>query len=175
MFISQRLSDALNQEVNLELFAHQQYLAMAHFFDRQSLDGLASFFYTQAEEEKMHALKIVHYLNETGADVTFKEIAAPKQDFASAVEVAQTFLDQETHVTQQFYNMNAMAVEDKDYVTQNFLQWFIAEQLEEMSTANKMLDLFRMAGGNLLMVEMMVGRLSAAQAGGPDAGAEGGA
>ena len=172
MFISKKLAAALNAEVTLELFAHIQYLAMAHFFEKKSLDGLAAFFYDQAEEEKAHALKIVHYLNEAGADVVFEAIDAPKQDFKTAVEVAETFLAQESHVTQQFYKMNALAVEEKDYVTQNFLQWFIAEQLEEMSTASKMLDMFTMAGDNLLMVEMLIDKLTAAQASGPGAGGE---
>ncbi len=170
--ISKRLNDALNAEIGLELAAHTQYLAMAVYFEALSLDGLATFFYNQAEEEKMHGLKIVHYLSETDAEVVFPAIPAPKQDFASAEELAQLFIDQEKHVTEQFYKMKKMALEDGDYITESFLQWFLDEQREEMATSQKLLDMIRMADGNLLMVEMMVDKLAAAQAGGPaDAGA----
>ena len=141
---------------------------MAHYFEKMSLDGLAGFFSAQAEEEKMHALKIIGYLNEAGADVVFEAIPAPKQDFESALEVAETFLEQEKHVTDQFYAMKAMALEDKDYMTENFLQWFITEQLEEMSTASKLVDFIQMAGSNLLMVEMMIDKMLTAQASNPD-------
>ncbi len=158
MFISKRLQDALNDEVTLELFAHVQYLAMAHYFEKLNLSGLAAFFYAQAEEEKEHGLKIVHFLNEAGADLHFAAVPEPRQDFGSAMDVAQLFLDQEKHVTEQFYKMNEMALEDKDYITHNFLQWFIEEQLEEMSTATKVLDLFKMVGDNLLMADMAVSR-----------------
>ena len=89
------------------------------------------------------------------------------------VLIAETFLSQESHVTNQFYAMNAMAVEQNDYITQNFLQWFITEQLEEMSTASKMVDFFKMAGDNLLMVELLIDKLEAAQASGPAEEGEG--
>lgn len=161
---------ALNAEIGLEFFAHNQYLMMAHYFESRSLDNLAQFFYAQAEEEKMHGLKIVHYLNEAGVTLRIPAIEAPRYDWESPVELAETFLSQETHVTEQFYKMNKMALEQGDYITQNFLQWFITEQLEEMSTAQKMIDLFKMAGDNLLMIDMMVDRLSAGQA--PAAAAE---
>ncbi len=163
MLISKKLNAALNDQITMELAAHIQYLAIAHYFESRSLDRLAEFFYNQAEEEKFHALKIVHYLGEASAEVRFAAIPAPKQDFASAEETAQLFVDQERAVTDSFYAMNAMALEEQDYITQHFLQWFINEQLEEMATSTKLLDLIRMAGDNLLMVEMMIPDLEAAQ------------
>lgn len=166
---SKRVNDALNAEIGLEFFAHLQYVAMAVYFESRSLDKLAAFFYNQAEEEKMHALMIIKYLVETGGTVNIPAIDQPKQEFASALELAQLFLDQEKHVTDQFYKMNAMALEDGDYISQNFLQWFIAEQREEMATASKLIDLIRMAGDNLLLVEMSVASLEAGQASGPAA------
>lgn len=165
MFISKELNEALNAQITMELAAHVQYLAMAVYFEGMSLDRLAAFFYNQAEEEKMHGLKIVHYLAEAEADVVFESLPQPKQDFQSPMDVAELFLKQEQAVTESFYKMNAQAEAGKDYITRNFLQWFIDEQLEEMTTATKLSDLIRMAGDNVLMVEMLVGDLAAAQAG----------
>jgi ferritin len=164
VFISKKLNDALNAQITMEFSAHLQYLAMAVYFEEMSLDRLAGFFYNQAEEEKVHGLKIVRYLSEAGAAVTFEGLPRPKQGFASPTEVAELFLEQEQSVTESFYKMNAQAEEEKDYITHSFLQWFINEQLEEMTTASKLCDLIHMAGDNLLMVEMLVGDLEAAQA-----------
>ncbi len=163
MFISKKLNDALNDQVAMELAAHIQYLAIAHYFESRSLDNLAGFFYNQGEEEKYHALKIIHFLGEAGAQVRFSALPEPKQDFQSANEAVQLFVDQEKHVTDSFYAMNALAVAEQDYITENFLKWFIDEQLEEMSTSTKLLDLVQAAGDNLLMVEMIVARLGARQ------------
>ncbi len=170
--ISKRLNDAINAEIGLEFFAHLQYLMMAVYFEQRSLDKLAGFFYDQAEEEKTHGLMLTRYLSERGAEVRIPAISEPKRDFASAEELAQLFVDQEKHVTEQFYKMNSMAIEDQDYITQNFLQWFIREQREEMATSGKLLDLIRMAGSNLLMVEMLIPSLESGSDG--EAFAEGG-
>ncbi len=165
MLISKKLNDAINAEIGLEFQAHLQYLAMAVYFAARSLDGLAAFFYNQAEEEKVHGLKLVKYVSEAGGEVVIPDIPAPKHDFANAEEVMQLFYDQEKHVTGQFYNMVEMALSERDYTTHNFLQWFIEEQLEEMATSSKLLDLVRMAGeGQLLMIEMMIDKVEAGAA-----------
>ncbi len=163
MFISQKLNDALNEQITMEMAAHIQYLAMAHYFESRSLDNLAQFFFTQGEEEKYHALKIIHFLGEAGGQVRFAALPEPKQDFRSIQEAIQLFVDQEKHVTDAFYAMNALAVAEQDYITENFLTWFIDEQLEEMATSTKLLDLVGLAGDNLLMVEMVVARLATRQ------------
>jgi ferritin len=159
MAISERLVNALNDEIGLEFFAHSQYLAMAYYFERMSLDGMAKFFYDQAEEEKEHGLKIVHYLGEIGAPMRVPAIDAPKSDFQSILELAELFLAQEQHVTDQFDSMTAMALEDGDYATFNFLQWFVDEQVEEVSTASKMIDLVKMVGDNPIMLNAVAGAL----------------
>ncbi|MEJ2148411.1 MAG: ferritin [Chloroflexota bacterium] len=155
MAISERLVDALNAEIGLEFFAHSQYLAMAHYFESMSLDGMSEFFYEQAEEEKEHGLKIVHYLGEINAPMRVPAIDAPKSNFQSPLEVAEVFLAQEQHVTDQFNSMTAMALEDGDYATFNFLQWFVNEQVEEIATASKMIDLVKLVGSNLIMLNMV--------------------
>ncbi|MCC6906077.1 MAG: ferritin [Anaerolineae bacterium] len=165
MRVSDRLVNAINAEVGLELFAHHQYLAMAAYFESRSLDNLAAFFYAQAEEEKMHGLKLFKYLLERGALAVIPAIPAPQASFQSTEELMKLFVSQEEHVTEKFYEMANFAAEDKDHITSHFLQWFINEQMEEMATSNKLLDLVRMAGEhNLLMIEMMVPRLGTAEA-----------
>jgi ferritin len=175
MFISQQLQDMLSKQIMLEFSAHIQYLAIAHYFESMSLDRLADFFYMQAEEEKVHGLKIVHFLGEADASITFGGLPAPKQNFASAEEAAQKFVEQEKANTDSFYAMQNVAVDEKDHITRNFLVWFIDEQLEELATSTKLLDMVRMSGDNLLMVEMMVPDLMAAMGGGGAADAGGAA
>jgi len=172
MFISERVKNAINAEIGLEFFAHNQYLAMAAYFETKSLDKLAQFFYAQAAEELMHGMKLFKYLLEAGAEPAIPEIPAPRTGFESPVEIGEMFLSQEQNVTDKFYEMVRMAREDGDHISENFLQWFINEQLEEMSTASKLTDWFRMSGDNLLMVEMMVENLAAA---GPEAPPDAGA
>lgn len=161
--LSSQMNKALNDEIGLEFFAYVQYMAMGAYFEKRSLDKLAAFFYNQADEEKMHGEMILKYVVEVDGVVDIPSIQAPQCDFASAQEVAQLFVDQEAHVTEQFYKMVDLAQSDKDYMTHKFLQWFVDEQREEMATSNKLLDLIKMAGENqLLMVEMMVDNLEAA-------------
>lgn len=162
MKISTRLIQAINDEIGLELFAHAQYVVMAAYFENRSLDKLAAFFYDQAEEEKEHGLKLVRYLTDRGATVNIPALPQPRSDFVSAEDVMKSFVSQEEHVTEQFYRMCEIALEDKDFISYNFLQWFVEEQMEEMSISNKLLDLVRMAGeSNVLMVEMLVSDLEA--------------
>ena len=171
MFISQQLQEMLSKQVTLEFSAHLQYLAIANYFETMSLDRLANFFYMQAEEEKMHGLKIVHFLGEADATIAFEGLPAPVQNFASPEEAAEKFVAQEQANTDSFYAMQNVAVDQKDHITRNFLVWFIDEQLEELATSTKLLDMIRMAGNNLLMVEMLVPDLMAAMGGGGEADA----
>lgn len=164
MLISKKLNDLINAEIGLEFAAHLQYLAIAVYFETRSLDKLANFFYDQAEEEKMHGVKLLKYIAEVDGEVVIPDIPAPKQGFESAEEVMQLFYNQEQHVTQQFYEMVEIALAERDYATHEFLQWFVTEQREELAVSSKLLDLVRMAGDNLLMVEMLVDQ-AAAQAG----------
>lgn len=154
--LSERLNQALNDEIGLELAAHSQYLAMAVYFEQLSLDKLAQFFYDQAEEEKMHGLKILKYVSEVGGTVRIPAVLEPQHEFTSAEEIGRLFYEQEKHVTDQFDKMVEMALDDRDYATNSFLQWFVDEQVEELSTSSKLWDWFKMAGSNLLMVEMMM-------------------
>jgi ferritin len=158
MLISQKLNDALNKQIGTEFYADLQYLAMAVYFEERGLSNLGAFFRTQANEERNHGLKILNYILEAGGKAVVPAVEQPKSSFASAEELARSFLDQEKGVTQNFYNMFEQALLEKDYATHIFLQWFVQEQIEEESTASKLLQLITSAGeSGSFQVEMLVG------------------
>ncbi|HZM24412.1 MAG TPA: ferritin, partial [Anaerolineales bacterium] len=123
-------------------------------FHVQKLTLLAKLFFTQAEEEKMHAMKFVHYVLDTQGELRIPAIADPKPSFATAEEAVQAALTWETDVTGQINQLMELAVSQNDYLAQNFLQWFVDEQLEEVMKMDQLLSVVRRAGErNLLMVE----------------------
>lgn len=134
----EKLNDELNTQIGHEFGAHNQYLAIASYFERRSLENLAHFFYEQAEEEKEHGLKIVKHINYAGGRVTIPAIPEPQNDFDSTAEALQLFVDQEGFVTQRFLDMSKLALDEGDFSTFNFLQWFVDEQVEEIATAGRL-------------------------------------
>lgn len=154
MQISKAMVDLLNEQIAHELIASNQYLQIATYFDGEALRKLSEFFYKQSEEEREHALKFVHYMTEVGADVRILEIPAASYDIKSAEHAFQVSLDWEKEVTRRIHAMMDLAVSEKDYASQAFLQWFVTEQVEEESSMETMLQIVQKAGEkNLLMVE----------------------
>ena len=154
MLISEKLEGALNAQVGREMGASLQYLAIATWFDRQSLAQLAAFFYRQSDEEREHAMKFVHFIIEAGGTVRLPEIQSPRGEFQTAAECAQLSLDWEREVTQQIYELVDCAKGDKNYIALRFLDWFVTEQLEEVSLMDRLLSIIQRAGEeNLLQVE----------------------
>ena len=154
MQISKALVDLINEQIAHELIASNQYLQIATYFDGQALRKLSEFFYKQSEEEREHALKFVQYMTEVGGEVRILEIPAAEHDIKSAEHAFQMSLDWEKEVTRRIHAMMALAIEEKDYASQAFLQWFVTEQVEEEDSMGTMLQIVRQAGEkNLLMVE----------------------
>jgi len=154
MHISKAMADLMNAQVGNELGASNQYVQIASYFDGESLSKLAKFFFDQAEEEREHAMKFVHYLMEVGAELRIAAIPATKTDIDTAEKAFEMSLGWEQEVTGQINAMMDLAIQEKDYASQAFLQWFVTEQVEEVSTMESMLDIVRRAGEkNLLMVE----------------------
>ena len=161
MLISTDLEAALNRQVGREMGASMQYLAIAAHFDRQSLKQLARFFYRQADEERVHALKFLHFIIEAGGTVTLPAIAAPKGAFKTAKECAELSLAWEREVTNQIYELVDRAHGDKNYIALRFLDWFVTEQLEEVSLMDGLTQIIERAGeDNLLQVEDYLSRES---------------
>jgi bacterioferritin B len=152
MLISKELTAAFNEEIGLELFASNQYLNMAAYFESLPLKKLAGLFFKQADEERGHALKFVKYLNDVGGTVVIPAIAAPVATFATVEEVIQKSLDWEIEVTNRINAMMTLAVDQKDYAAQDFLRWFVTEQVEEVSSMDNLLKIVKAAGERSLIV-----------------------
>ena len=137
---------ALNMQINAELFAAYIYLSMAAYFEDANLSGFGHWMRQQSNEEMGHAMKLFDYVIERGGRVTLEAIDAPPADFASPLDVFQKALAHEQKVTGLIGNLYELAVQHKDYPTQIMLQWFIEEQVEEEDTAGSIVAQLEMAG-----------------------------
>jgi ferritin len=129
----------LNEQVGHEFAAHQQYVACAVYYDGETLPQLARFFYRQALEERGHAMMMVRYLLDADATVTIPGVSAPQTDFADIVAPVTLALAQERRVTEQINALAGTAREAGDYTSEQFMQWFIKEQVEEVATMSDLL------------------------------------
>jgi bacterioferritin B len=136
---SERFVDALNEQIGNEFSAAHQYLAVAVYYEVETFPRLARFFHDQADEERGHALKMVRYLVDRAAPVRLGQVKAPSGDFADHVEPIRIALEQEKKVTGQISNLLALARETNDPVSEQFLTWFVDEQVEEESTMQSLL------------------------------------
>jgi bacterioferritin B len=154
-----RFPDALNEQIAREFGASQQYVAIAVYYDGETLPQLASHFYRQAVEERNHAMMIVQYLLDAGVGVHIPGVEAPRTDFADAVAPVALALEQEKQVTDQIKELAALAREEGDLVGEQFLHWFLQEQREEVASMSSLLSIVeRAAGSNLLLVEEYLAR-----------------
>ncbi len=154
MLINPDLAKAMNAQIGNEFGASLQYLSIAGYFQVQKLTLLSKLFFEQAEEEKSHAMKFVRYILDTQGELHIPAIAEPKPTFASAEEAVKAALTWEKEVTGQINRLMDLAVSQNDYLAQNFLQWFVDEQLEEVNKMDQLLSVVQRAGEkNLLMVE----------------------
>lgn len=144
--ISEEIEALLNGQVKMESKSSAIYLAMAAFCDQLGFENSSEFFYTQAEEERMHMLKIFRYIADAGATPISPEVTDVPQDFGSFRGVFETALEQEIEVTKAINKIVSAAYKEGDHATANFLQWFISEQHEEEFTARKRLELFDVIG-----------------------------
>ena len=168
--ISSALIKALNNQVGNELSAHNHYLAIAVYFAKRSLDGWADFFFRQAEEEREHAMKILHFLLDNEVAPFIPEAREAKPAFADAVEAVASAVKAERTVTAQFEAMMAIAHQENDYRAVPLLQWFLNEQIEEEATMGKLLDLVQ-SGINLFQAQDYLPEPHASDEAGDEAGA----
>ena len=146
--ISDRISQLLNEQYNKEVYSAHLYLAMCSYFLEQDLDGFAHFFRLQADEELMHATKQFDYVHEVDGKMTIGAIDAPRTDFSSMREAFELALEHEQEVTRSINNIVKAALEEGDFATHNFLQWFIQEQVEEESSMRSIIAKVKLAEGN---------------------------
>lgn len=154
--ISKTMQDAMNDQINKELFSSYLYLSMAAYFEDKNLPGFAHWMRIQEAEEREHAMKLYDFLLERGGKVTLKAIDAPKTEWASTLEVAQEVAAHEAKVTASIHSLYETALKEKDYPAQVMLQWFITEQVEEEKNAAEIvanLKLIEERGTAVLMLD----------------------
>ena len=168
------LTDRLNKQIGNEFAASAQYVAMAVHYDAQTLPQLAGFFYRQAVEERNHAMMMVQYLLDADAEVTIPGVAAPETSFADVVAPVALALDQEKRVSDQIAALVGIAREEGDFQSEQFMQWFLKEQVEEVASMADLLRVCERAAGNELQIEDYLAREDAAEAADPTAPAAAG-
>lgn len=163
---STRFTEALNEQVAHEFGASQQYVAIAVYYDSETLAQLAAHFYRQAVEERNHAMMIVQYLLDSDLPVRIPAVEAPQTDFSDAVAPVQLALDQERRVTEQISHLAALAREEGDLVGAQFLDWFLKEQREEVASMSDLRAIVeRATTSNLLLAEDYLARVQIGDAG----------
>ncbi len=159
MLISKNMNAAINEQIGNEFSASLQYVAIAAHFQGESLAELATHFYRQADEERSHAMRFVKYVLDAGGHVEVPGIPAPQHRFKNAQEAVQLSLEHEKKVTEQINDLVELAIKESDHITRNALNWFVNEQLEEVSSMDNLLKVVQRAGEtNLLYVEDYLGR-----------------
>ncbi|MDH7603551.1 MAG: ferritin [Melioribacter sp.] len=159
--ISNKMEKALNEQLNAELFSSYLYLSIAAHFEANNWRGFANWMKKQSEEEYEHAMKFFEFINEVGKKVTLDKIEKPKLEWNSPLEAFEEALKHEEYITKRINDLVNLAIEEKDHATNNFLQWFVKEQVEEVSTVQKIVETLKLIGdstGNLFMLDYELGK-----------------
>ena len=157
MLISETLAEKMNEQITHEFGASQTYLSMACMFEQMGLTNLAKFFRRQSDEERGHGLKFMDFLLDAGADVKLEAVPAPRASWDSPLAALEAALEHEKRVTAQINALVDIARENRDHNADKLLQWFTDEQVEEVSTMDRLVQLAKMAGTNLLQLDLCVG------------------
>lgn len=155
---AERFVAQLNEQIAYEFAASQQYIANAVHYDAETLPQLAAFFYRQAVEERNHALMMVQYLLDAGAEVAIPGVAAPESSFGDIVAPVALALEQEQRVSDQIARLAATARDEGDFVSEQFTQWFLKEQVEEVATMSALLTVVQRSSDDSLAIEDYVAR-----------------
>jgi ferritin len=153
-----RFAEQLNEQIGNEFAAHQQYVACAIHYDALTMPQMAAFFYGQALEERDHAMMMVKFLLDTGAEVQIPGVGAPETKFADVVAPVELALAQEKRVSEQVFALTKTAREEDDFAAEQFMQWFIKEQVEEVATMNDLLAVVTRAKDDVEAIEEYVRR-----------------
>ena len=160
---TERFIEQLNTQIGHEFAAHQQYVACAVYYDALTMPQMAGFFYAQAMEERGHAMMMVKYLIDSDAPVRIPGVVAPQVEFADLVAPVELALEQERRVTGQINELTRIAREESDFASDQFMQWFIKEQVEEVATMSDLVAVVRRSKENVEAIEDYVQREQSAQ------------
>ncbi|MEJ2759078.1 MAG: ferritin [Anaerolineales bacterium] len=156
MLLSKKLESEINTQIGNEFGASLEYLQIASYFEEEDMLKLSQIFFDQAEEERFHAMKFLRFVLDAGGEVNIPAIEKPKKDFGSPADAVQTALTWEETVTEQINNLMNIAQDERDHISQEFLRWFVNEQLEEISKMSTILNIIKRSGDNLLMAETYI-------------------
>ena len=145
--LSKKMQDAFNEQVNAEIWSAYLYLSMSAYFEDKNLPGFANWMKTQWKEEIFHAMKMFDYVNERGGRALLKPIAEVQTEWSDAIDVFTETLNHERKVSGLINNLVSLAMSEADFASNNFLQWFVAEQVEEEATAEHLLEQLKMING----------------------------
>ena len=162
---SKSFPEALNEQIANEFAASMQYIGTAVYYDSETLPRLASFFYRQAAEERTHAMMMIQYLLDVDEDVRVPDIESKQSRFDDGVAPVRMALDQEKIVGEEIYSLFELARETKDYRAEQFMQWFVKEQVEEVALMQDLLNVVERSADNLLLVEDYIARESLGEEG----------
>ena len=159
--VGDKMQEALNEQINRELYSEYLYLAMSAWFQELGLVGMAQWMRMQALEENIHAMKIFDYVSEVGGKVHLKGIDEPPTDFGCPLSAFEAALEHEKFITGSINELVDLAIAERDHASNNFLQWYVTEQVEEEASAGEVVDKLKLAGdaGNgLLMLDDQLGQ-----------------
>ena len=165
--LNKKIEKALNDQIKVEAESSQAYLAMASWSEGAGLSGTAAFLYKHSDEERMHMLKLIKFVNDRGGQAVIPELKQPAKDYNNLQNVFKLLLDHETRVTEEINSVVDVCLKEKDYTTHNFMQWYVAEQIEEETLARNILDKLKLVGndnGALYMFDRDLQSISAAAA-----------
>lgn len=144
--LSKTIQDALNKQIKIEGDSSQIYLAMASWAEVQGFEGISTFMFAQSDEERMHMLKLVKYINQRGGQAKISATVEPVLDLSSYKVLFKQLLEHEIKVSESINDLVGIALDERDYATHNFLQWYVAEQIEEEANARYILDKINLIG-----------------------------
>jgi ferritin len=146
--LSKKVEKALNDQIRIEAESSQAYLSMASWAEIKGLEGISNFMYRHSDEERLHMLKLVKYVNERGGHAKISDLKAPKTEFGTFQKMFQELYEHEIFVSDSINELVHVTLQEKDYSTHNFLQWYVSEQIEEEALARTILDKINLIGND---------------------------
>lgn len=153
--INKKMEEALNKQINEEMYSAYFYMAMVHYFETVNLKGFAHWFMTQVQEEMLHSMKFRKYIADRGGEVRLSTINAPEHSFLSPLALCEAALNHEFHITECINNLMDLAISEKDHATRSLLNWYVDEQVEEEDNFTQVVEKLKMIGDNKAMLLMM--------------------
>jgi ferritin len=144
--LSKKIEEALNKQVTIEAESSQVYLAMASYAENLGFEGVSQFMYAHSDEERQHMLKLIKFINERGGHAKVSQLSAPPTEFGSFKDMFKNLFEHEVMVSNSINDLVDVSLQEKDYATHNFLQWYVSEQIEEEALARNILDKISLIG-----------------------------